>query len=150
MQQNRSANSSYCSNQWAAKIGDERWSWAGLLPYFKKSETFYPTPDQESIDVSAAHGFDGPIKVFEVFPSSQIRILMMSRYLTRQIQENHASTLCENPFQRHTNQSVSRRLQITMQVVFWDMQKFRRIHSMVKDTGLQITTSSRRMLQHGQ
>ncbi|KAG0649433.1 Dehydrogenase patE [Hyphodiscus hymeniophilus] len=50
-------------DQWAVKVGDVRWSWAGLLPYFKKSEAFFPTLDQKAGDVSIAHGFEGPIKV---------------------------------------------------------------------------------------
>ncbi|KAK6955842.1 hypothetical protein Daesc_003486 [Daldinia eschscholtzii] len=44
---------------WAAKLrGDARWSYAGLLPYFKRTESFYDT------NASAEkHGFDGPFKV---------------------------------------------------------------------------------------
>ncbi|OTA90049.1 putative GMC oxidoreductase [Hypoxylon sp. CO27-5] len=47
---------------WAAKLGgDGRWSYAGLLPYFKRSEHYY--------DPSASskyHGFEGPMKVTPV------------------------------------------------------------------------------------
>ena len=56
-----------CSDQWAAEVNDRRWSWSGLLPYFKRTETFYPTSDQERMDVAATHGFDGPIKVGHAF-----------------------------------------------------------------------------------
>jgi choline dehydrogenase-like flavoprotein len=48
-------------------VNDQRWSWSGLLPYFKRTETFYPPPDQERMDVTEAHGFDGPIKVGHAF-----------------------------------------------------------------------------------
>ena len=42
-------------DEWAALVGDDRWSYDGLLPYWKKAET-YPTPGLED-----HHGYDGPI-----------------------------------------------------------------------------------------
>jgi choline dehydrogenase-like flavoprotein len=43
-------------DQWATIVGDSRWSYAGLLPYFRRSEHHYdPTAD------ATQHGFDGPI-----------------------------------------------------------------------------------------
>jgi choline dehydrogenase-like flavoprotein len=45
-------------DQWASTVGDDRWSYKGLLPYFKKTEYFHMTgadPEQ--------HGFDGPMQV---------------------------------------------------------------------------------------
>jgi choline dehydrogenase-like flavoprotein len=51
------------SDQWAVEVGDQRWSWEGLLPYFKNSETFFPCADLKDVDLSNVHGFSGPIKV---------------------------------------------------------------------------------------
>ena len=63
------------SDQWAAVLNDERWSWSGLLPFFKKSETFFPSKNLTGIDYSKNHGFNGPIKVRDIslpisYPSS--------------------------------------------------------------------------------
>jgi choline dehydrogenase-like flavoprotein len=41
---------------WAKIVGDEKWSYKGQLPYFKKTETHH-TPSQNP-DI---HGFDGPM-----------------------------------------------------------------------------------------
>ncbi|KAI1407198.1 GMC oxidoreductase [Hypoxylon sp. FL1857] len=47
---------------WAARLGgDNRWSYAGLLPYFKRSERYYD-PDADP----NYHGFEGPMKVTPV------------------------------------------------------------------------------------
>ncbi|KAF2173396.1 GMC oxidoreductase [Zasmidium cellare ATCC 36951] len=43
-------------DEWADVVGDERWGYEALLPYFKRAET-YPLPGLE-----AQHGYDGPIK----------------------------------------------------------------------------------------
>jgi choline dehydrogenase-like flavoprotein len=51
------------SNRWAAEVGDPRWSWDGQLPFFKNTETFYPGTELQGEDLSALHGFNGPIKV---------------------------------------------------------------------------------------
>jgi choline dehydrogenase-like flavoprotein len=48
-------------DQWAGMVGDRRWSYDGLLPYFRKSETFF---DRDAD--GAQHGFDGPIHVTAV------------------------------------------------------------------------------------
>ncbi|KAL2844806.1 putative glucose dehydrogenase [Aspergillus pseudoustus] len=48
-------------DQWAVMVDDSRWSYEGLLPYFKKSETFF----DESAD-SKQHGFHGPLHVTAV------------------------------------------------------------------------------------
>ncbi|KAI9375356.1 hypothetical protein BJX61DRAFT_549670 [Aspergillus egyptiacus] len=54
-------------NLWGDIIGDETWSWEGLLPYFKKSETFTPpSPEQQkefgiSYDLDF-HGTSGPVQ----------------------------------------------------------------------------------------
>jgi choline dehydrogenase len=39
-----------------AQLGNRGWSWDGVLPYFKKSESYQPGPD-------AYHGGGGPLKV---------------------------------------------------------------------------------------
>lgn len=44
-------------DEWAALVGDERWSYKGQLPYFKKTETWFDDTNPE------AHGKDGPICV---------------------------------------------------------------------------------------
>ncbi|KAL3471332.1 hypothetical protein BJX99DRAFT_263352 [Aspergillus californicus] len=45
-------------DQWGKAVGDPRWSYKGLLPYFRRSESFFdPAGDPE------LHGFDGPIHV---------------------------------------------------------------------------------------
>ncbi|KAI0835260.1 GMC oxidoreductase [Hypoxylon sp. FL0890] len=47
---------------WAARLGgDGRWSYAGLLPYFKRSESYYDTEADPEY-----HGFGGPMKVTPV------------------------------------------------------------------------------------
>ncbi|KAL5342257.1 putative glucose dehydrogenase [Aspergillus crustosus] len=55
-------------DQWANKVNDTRWSYKGLLPYFRKSESFY---DRDANPEH--HGFDGPIKVTSVSASDPKR-----------------------------------------------------------------------------
>ncbi|KAJ4172591.1 hypothetical protein NW754_002793 [Fusarium falciforme] len=43
---------------WAKAVGDERWSYEGLLPYMKQTESFF-TQDTEK----SQHGFEGNMKV---------------------------------------------------------------------------------------
>lgn len=46
---------------WASLVGDSRWSYQGLLPYFRKLEHhFDPSADPE------VHGFGGSIKTESV------------------------------------------------------------------------------------
>ncbi|KAH8148810.1 uncharacterized protein LAJ45_07153 [Morchella importuna] len=50
---------------WEA-LGNQGWGWEGLLPYFKKSETFTPSPPEIvkewGIEYDrSAHGFKGPV-----------------------------------------------------------------------------------------
>ncbi|KAL2216849.1 putative glucose dehydrogenase [Thermoascus aurantiacus ATCC 26904] len=55
-------------DQWAKVVGDDRWSYKGLLPFFRKSERFFDSkadPEQ--------HGFDGPICVTSVSASDPQR-----------------------------------------------------------------------------
>jgi choline dehydrogenase-like flavoprotein len=42
---------------WAELVGDKRWNYSGMLPYFRKTETHC---DPETADPEQ-HGFDGPI-----------------------------------------------------------------------------------------
>ncbi|KAL4963454.1 GMC family oxidoreductase [Aspergillus stella-maris] len=54
-------------NLWGELIGDDTWSWEGLLPYFKKSETFTPPTEaqQKELGISFdlnAHGSTGPVQ----------------------------------------------------------------------------------------
>ncbi|KAF4973308.1 hypothetical protein FSARC_383 [Fusarium sarcochroum] len=44
-------------DQWAALVGDERYSYKGQLPWFKKSENWFDNENPEQ------HGQDGPINV---------------------------------------------------------------------------------------
>ena len=45
-------------DQWSKIVGDSRWSYNGLLPYFKKSEHWHDDKGDP-----AQHGFSGPIHV---------------------------------------------------------------------------------------
>lgn len=56
-------------DEWGATVGDSRWSYAGQLPFFKKSETYFDknaNPEQ--------HGFKGPIHVISVSASDPNRL----------------------------------------------------------------------------
>ena len=56
-------------NEWGAIVGDSRWSYAGLLPFFKKSETYFDkNADPEQ------HGFQGPMHVISVSASDPKRL----------------------------------------------------------------------------
>ncbi|KAE8339533.1 hypothetical protein BDV24DRAFT_176032 [Aspergillus arachidicola] len=56
-------------DRWAKLVGDEGWSYEGLLPYFKKTETHF---DGAKAD-PAMHGTDGPIHNASVTSSSPHR-----------------------------------------------------------------------------
>ena len=43
-------------DEWARLIGDERWNWNGVLPYFKRAEA-------NARGADALHGADGPLSV---------------------------------------------------------------------------------------
>lgn len=53
---------------WARIVGDERWSYNGLLPYMKRSERF----SKEEADPQQ-HGLNGPIKVTSISESDPKR-----------------------------------------------------------------------------
>lgn len=44
-------------DHWADLVGDQRWSYEGLLPYFKRIETHWDPNGNRDL-----HGFDGPFK----------------------------------------------------------------------------------------
>jgi choline dehydrogenase-like flavoprotein len=55
-------------DDWARYLDDDGWSWRGILPYFKKSETFTPPIDSYQAQANVTwdmryHGGDGPIGV---------------------------------------------------------------------------------------
>lgn len=56
---NRGDASDY--DDWGKTVGDQKWSYEGLLPFFRRSETFEST----NVDVKQ-HGVDGPIHVTPV------------------------------------------------------------------------------------
>ncbi|KAI4219890.1 MAG: hypothetical protein L6R36_008007 [Xanthoria steineri] len=55
-------------DQWAKLVGDERWSYKGLLPYFKKSENHV-----KAKQAPEHRGSDGPIRITSVFESDPKR-----------------------------------------------------------------------------
>lgn len=55
-------------DQWSTIVKDDRWSYEGLLPFFKRSETFF---DKRAED--GHHGFAGPIKIHSVSASDPNR-----------------------------------------------------------------------------
>ncbi|KAL4768171.1 hypothetical protein BDW60DRAFT_132440 [Aspergillus nidulans var. acristatus] len=53
---------------WARTVGDQRWGYQGLLPYFRRSESFFDrTADAQE------HGFEGPVRVCAVSASDPNR-----------------------------------------------------------------------------
>lgn len=55
-------------NEWASIVGDQRWSYEGLLPYFRKSESFFDSKADPK-----QHGFEGPIRITSVSESDPNR-----------------------------------------------------------------------------
>jgi choline dehydrogenase-like flavoprotein len=54
-------------DEWARLVQHRRWSYEGLLPYFKKSE--HCLNKQPSSQQSEQHGFDGPIRYISISSS---------------------------------------------------------------------------------
>ena len=53
-------------DEWAREVGDDRWSYKGQLPYFRRSEHhFSPEADPEQ------HGFEGPMYTSSVITSGR-------------------------------------------------------------------------------
>ena len=53
-------------DEWARDVGDDRWSYGGLLPYFRRSESHFDTKGD-----TGQHGFDGPITTTSVAASGR-------------------------------------------------------------------------------
>jgi choline dehydrogenase-like flavoprotein len=53
-------------DEWARDVGDERWSYRGLLPYFQRSERHFDVDADHT-----QHGFDGPITTASVRSSGR-------------------------------------------------------------------------------
>jgi choline dehydrogenase-like flavoprotein len=67
-------------DDWASLVGDKRWSYDGLLPYFKRTESCQDKPTKESAD---QHGFDGPISNIRISQSNEKRIYPLREPLLR-------------------------------------------------------------------
>ncbi|KAH8821896.1 glucose dehydrogenase [Xylogone sp. PMI_703] len=70
---------------WAELVDDKSWSWEGMLPWLKRTETFHPSTDYGKVDMSI-HGTDGPINVTHIFNSGRPRNYPL-RDLTSKIYE---------------------------------------------------------------
>lgn len=74
-------------NNWARQVSDQRWSYEGLLPYFKRTEHHYdPNGDPEQ------HGFKGPIHTSSVSSSGRkypLRETVKSAFLNLGIRAIH-------------------------------------------------------------
>ena len=53
-------------DQWAAEVGDSRWNYENLLPYFRRSEHHFD-PDADPTQ----HGFQGPMHTSSVTTSGR-------------------------------------------------------------------------------
>jgi choline dehydrogenase-like flavoprotein len=53
-------------DEWAREVGDERWSYKGLLPYFRRTESHFDADADRT-----QHGFDGPIVTASVRSSGR-------------------------------------------------------------------------------
>lgn len=56
-------------DHWAEVVGDQQWSYDGLLPYFKKAERHYGDAEKDG----QQHGFDGPIHTVSISASDSER-----------------------------------------------------------------------------
>ena len=64
-------------DEWAELVDDPRWSYEGMLPYFKKSEYWFSETEN-----AEQHGHDGPIYVTS--PSAQNRTYPLNEMLATQ------------------------------------------------------------------
>jgi choline dehydrogenase-like flavoprotein len=63
-------------NLWGQMVGDKRWSYEGMLPYFRRTETHHdPNADPQQ------HGFDGPIHTTASARKYPLKELMRSAFL---------------------------------------------------------------------
>ncbi|KAA8905688.1 hypothetical protein FN846DRAFT_950261 [Sphaerosporella brunnea] len=64
------------------RLGNKGWGWEGILPYFKKAETFHPPNKAQVREFGitydpAAHGTDGPVQIkFASFIYPQYRTIV--------------------------------------------------------------------------
>ncbi|KAL8665434.1 MAG: hypothetical protein Q9168_007706 [Polycauliona sp. 1 TL-2023] len=77
-------------DQWAATVGDKRWSYTGLLPYFKKSEKHF-----QAGQAPENRGSDGPMRITSVFESDPKRRYGLREPIKAAWEE---SGLHENPY----------------------------------------------------
>jgi choline dehydrogenase-like flavoprotein len=70
-------------NSWAELVGDERWSYKGMLPYFRRTEHFH-NPQGDPIQ----HGFDGPIYHAPIDRAYPLRKTVHQAYLEAGLQDN--------------------------------------------------------------
>ena len=64
-------------DSWAREAGgDQRWSYDGLLPYFRRSESWF---DKQAD--SKQHGFEGPMRITSVAASDRKRIYPLGKAL---------------------------------------------------------------------
>jgi choline dehydrogenase-like flavoprotein len=52
---------------WAKVVGDSRWSYAGFLPFFRKTEHYHTSSDLDPLQ----HGYDGPLHTQSVASSGR-------------------------------------------------------------------------------
>ncbi|CAG8959043.1 hypothetical protein HYFRA_00012823 [Hymenoscyphus fraxineus] len=68
---------------WATIVGDQRWSYKGMLPYFRRTERFH----DEHGD-AAQHGFDGPIHTAPVNRSYPLREPVHQAFIEAGLKQN--------------------------------------------------------------
>ena len=64
-------------NLWSEIVGDKRWSYNGMLPYFRKTETHH---DLENIDAKQ-HGLEGPIHTTASARKYPLKELMQAAFV---------------------------------------------------------------------
>lgn len=75
-------------DEWAREVKDDRWSYDGLLPYFKRTEKHYDANAD-----STQHGFDGPITTASIsstgrkYPLREPVFKLWSRLGLRRVQD---------------------------------------------------------------
>ncbi|RSL55913.1 hypothetical protein CEP54_009122 [Fusarium duplospermum] len=85
-------------DQWAEVAGDRRWSWEGMLPYFKVNEAFIRSTTQRSFqeDNLELHGSDGPITVSHPSNSGKPRDYPLRQDMARFHEALDAKLIPEN------------------------------------------------------
>ncbi|KAI8725418.1 GMC-OxRdtase-N domain-containing protein [Fusarium sp. LHS14.1] len=85
-------------DKWAEIAGDRRWSWEGMLPYFKTNETFIPSATQKGFqrENKDFHGTEGPIKVSHPSDSGKPRDYPLRQDMARFHESLGADLIPEN------------------------------------------------------